>query len=195
GFGWGYWWGAASWLALTAWMPWGWGSPFYYDYGSNFYYDNDYVYRNGQRLCSAPEYYDQAVRIIDKAPAVKDDKDQWLPLGVFTVTADVKKPSDTLLQLAVNKQGVIQGTYFNGVDNTVKPIKGMVDKESERAVWTFADKNKNAVIMETGIYNLTKDETGVLVHLGKDRTEEWLMIRLKEPPENGKQAEPTTTTQ
>ena len=115
-----------------------------------------------------------------------------MPLGVFAVTQDASKPSDMVLQLAVNKEGVIQGTYFNSDDNTAKPIKGMVDKESERAVWTFADKNKNAVIMETGIYNLTKDETGVLVHFGKERTQEWLMVRLNEPSDNEKQTAPKT---
>ncbi len=194
GYGWGYWWGPATWLALSSWIPWNWGSPMYYDYGSNFYYDNDSVYLNGRRLCSAPEYYDQAVQIVDKAPKVTDNKDQWLPLGVFAVTQDAKKPSDMVLQLAVNKEGAIQGTYFNSKDNTAKPVKGMVDKESERAVWTFADKNKNAVIMETGIYNLTKDQTGILVHFGKDRTQEWLMVRLNEPSDKGKQVEPTTST-
>ena len=112
-----------------------------------------------------------------------------MPLGVFALTPDAGKPSNMVLQLAVNKEGVIQGTYFNKENNKAKPIKGMVDKESERAVWTFADKNKHAVIMETGIYNLTKDETGVLVHFGKEQTQEWLMIRLKESPE-GDQASP-----
>ncbi len=193
GYGWGYWWGPATWLALSSWVPWGWGAPLYYDYGSNFYYDNGFVYLNGRRLCSAPQYYEQAVQIIDKAPKVEDNKDQWLPLGVFAVTQDANKPSNMVLQLAVNKEGVMQGTYFNSDDNTAKPIKGMVDKESQRAVWTFADKNKNAIIMETGIYNLTKDETGVLVHFGKEQTQEWLMVRLNEPHEKGKQAEPTTT--
>ena len=140
----------------------------------------------------APEYYDQAVQIIDKAPKVTNNKDQWMPLGVFAVTQDAKKASDMVLQLAVNKEGAIQGTYFNSDDNTAKPIKGMVDKESERAVWTFADKNKNAVIMETGIYNLTKDQTGVLVHFGKERTQEWLMVRLNEPSDKEKQTAPKT---
>ena len=189
GYGWGYWWGPATWLALSSWIPWDWGTPLYYDYGSNFYYDDGYVYLNGQRLCSAPEYYQQAVQIIDKTPKVTNNKDQWMPLGVFALTPDAGKPSNMVLQLAVNKEGVIQGTYFNKENNKAKPIKGMVDKESERAVWTFADKNKHAVIMETGIYNLTKDETGVLVHFGKEQTQEWLMIRLKESPE-GDQASP-----
>jgi hypothetical protein len=187
---WGYWWGPATWIALSSWIPWGWGTPLYYDYGSNFYYADDYVYLNGRRLASAPEYYNQAVQIIDKAPKITDDKDQWMPLGVFAVTQEANKPSNMVLQLAVNKEGAIQGTYFNSEDNTAKPIKGMVDKESQRAVWTFADKNENAVIMETGIYNLTKDETGVLVHFGKERTQEWLLVRLNEPSDKQKQDAP-----
>jgi hypothetical protein len=187
---WAYWWGPATWIALSSWVPWGWGTPLYYDYGSNFYYADDYVYFKGRRLASAPEYYNQAVRIIDKAPKITDDKDQWMPLGVFAVTQEANKPSNMVLQLAVNKEGAIQGTYFNSEDNTAKPIKGMVDKESQRAVWTFADKNENAVIMETGIYNLTKDETGVLVHLGKERTQEWLLVRLNEPSDKQKKEAP-----
>ncbi len=34
--------------------------------------------------------------------------------------------------------------------------------------------------METGIYNLTQDETPLLVHFGKDRTEQWLLVRLNQ---------------
>ncbi len=186
------WWGPATWIALSSWVVWNWGPPLYYDYGSNFYYADDYVYLNGKRLSSAAEYYDQAVQIIDKAPEVTNDKDQWMPLGVFSVTQKGNKPSNKILQLAVNKEGVIQGTYFNIEDNTARPIKGMVDKESQRAVWTFADNNKNAMIMETGISNLTKDKTGVLVHFNKERTQTWLMVRLKGPSDKEKQEVPNT---
>ncbi len=34
--------------------------------------------------------------------------------------------------------------------------------------------------METGIYNLTKDEASALVHIGKDKTEQVLLVRLKQ---------------
>jgi hypothetical protein len=167
---------------LSSWIVWNWGSPLYYDYGSNFYYDNGFVYLNGRRLCSSVEYYDQAVQILADAPEVKDDAAQWMPLGVFALTQDVSKDSSMVLQLALNKDGIIQGTYYNTQEETAKPIKGLVEKQSQRAVWTFADDSNNAVIMETGIYNLTQDETQVLVHFGEKRTEEWVLIRLKEPP-------------
>ena len=34
--------------------------------------------------------------------------------------------------------------------------------------------------METGIYNLTKDEASAMVHIGKDKTEQVLLVRLKQ---------------
>jgi hypothetical protein len=34
--------------------------------------------------------------------------------------------------------------------------------------------------METGIANLTKDETAVLVHFGTDKTQQWFLARQTE---------------
>ena len=164
-------------------MAWNWGAPRYYNYGSNFYYSDDNVYQNGKRLGSAAEYYDQAVAILDKAPKIADNKDQWMSLGVFAVSRNADKPSNKVLQLAVNKEGVIQGTYYSMDKDKARPISGMVDKKSQRAVWTFADNKKNSRIMETGIANLTKNKTSMLVHLSRDKTETWQMIRLKKPPD------------
>lgn len=179
---WNYWWRPATWVALSSWIVWNWGTPVYYDYGSNFYYDNDFVYFNGSRIASAGQYYDQAARIVSNAPEVKDDAADWMPLGVFALSQGAAATSNAVLQLAVNKEGIIQGTYYNNDNDATKPIKGVVDKKSQRAVWTFADDNNNAVIMETAVYNLTLDQTDVLVHFGKDRTEQWLLVRLQEPP-------------
>lgn len=79
---------------------------------------------------------------------------------------------------------MIAGTYYNTGTDTVRPVKGMVDKKSQRAAWTFADGKNTDIIMETGIYNLTQDETEALVHFRKDKTQQWLMVRLKEPPQD-----------
>jgi hypothetical protein len=84
-----------------------------------------------------------------------------------------------VMQLAVAKDGYISGTYFSTASDSAQPIQGGVDRESQRAAWTVGD-NKNTVI-ETGIYNLTKDQTPVLVHFGQDRTQTWVMIRLDDP--------------
>jgi hypothetical protein len=45
--------------------------------------------------------------------------------------------------------------------------------------FTVGDNTTNVV--ETGLYNLTKDESPCLIHIGKDRTEKWLLVRLDQP--------------
>jgi hypothetical protein len=179
---WNYWWRPATWALLSSWIPWNWGTAVYYDYGNNFYYDDGYVILNGQRLCRGDEYYNQALKIVSNIPAVRDDPDQWMPLGVFALKPAAGEASDMILQMAVNKDGVIEGTYYNATNDTAKPIRGIVDKKTQRAVWTFADDQDHSVILETGLYNLTLDQTKVLVHFGKRRAEEWLLVRLQEPP-------------
>ena len=46
------------------------------------------------------------------------------------------------MQLAVNKQGVIAGTYYNEASQVSRPIQGTVDVNTQRAAMSFAD-NKN----------------------------------------------------
>ena len=85
-----------------------------------------------------------------------------------------------MFQLAVNKDGIIRGNYYNTSDNNDQQVDGSVDKKTQRVAWVVEDK-KN-IIFDTGLYNLTKDETPVLVHMGKDKTEQWLLVRLKQKP-------------
>ena len=60
-----------------------------------------------------------------------------------------------------------------------QPIQGSVDGKTQRAAWTIGDNTQ--VVSETGISNLTEDETEMLIHYGADRTEQWTLVRLEEP--------------
>ena len=172
---------AAGWIAGASF-----GAPVYYDYNENIYYEGDYVYVDGRKVATSQEYYDQAATLADSAPATQDTaaKD-WLPLGVFALSQGETDESNMMIQLAVDKQGVIQGTYYNTSTDVKRPIKGMVDKKSQRAAWTFADGKDTDIIMETGLYNLTKDETQVLVHFGPEITQKWRLVRLEQPKSGG----------
>jgi len=150
------------------------------------YYENNVVYVNGEESCTAEEYYQQAADIAAAVPEAAEDKVEWMPLGVFALTHEEKGDANMFLQLVVSKEGIIAGTYTNPLTNTALPIEGMVDRETQRAAWTVGD-NKNTV-METGIYNLTKDEAPVLMHFGKEKTQNWLLVRLEEP--EGEQTPP-----
>jgi len=73
----------------------------------------------------------------------------------------------------------VRGTYYNKADKNTQPVEGAVDKKTQRITWLVADRKD--ILFDTGLYNLTKDETTLLVHLGKDKTEQWTLVRLKDP--------------
>jgi hypothetical protein len=105
-----------------------------------------------------------------------------MPLGVFALTPDgqASGPDPTLfLQLAISKEGIISGTLHNSATNSTQTIEGMADKASQRSAWNVAGKTRP--IMETGINNLTEDTAPALVHFADGQTQQWLLVRLKEP--------------
>ncbi len=122
-------------------------------------------------------YYDQANTLAASGGTKQDDQSQWMSLGVFTLAQGNQADPTMVFQLAVNHQGIIRGNYYNTMTQTTLPVHGAVDKKTQRVAWTIGD-NKSTVF-DTGLINLTKDQAPILVHLGKDRTQQWLMVRVK----------------
>ena len=136
--GFGFWAGAA-WSGLSGWGDYGWTEPIYYNYGDNVYYDDGSVYYGDQPVCTEQQYIEQAEAIALSVPEAKPAAKDWMPLGVFAITQDGEPTGadpTMFLQLAVSKQGVINGTFQNTATNTVKAVEGMVDKQTQRAAWT-----------------------------------------------------------
>ncbi|MBN1851486.1 MAG: hypothetical protein JW829_02135 [Pirellulales bacterium] len=189
--GWAYWWTTPTWGALGAWFPtWGWSEPVYYDYGDggNVVYQDENVYVNGQDVGTATEYAQSAAELAtvdsQQAQATPADED-WLALGTFAVVTSEKETEPSrILQLAVDRQGIISGTMHNNSTNQSYVVQGRVDKETQRVAFTIGDKSD--VVMETGLYNLTQAQTPVLVHYGTDRTENYLLVQLDPPEETEK---------
>jgi hypothetical protein len=177
---WRYWWRRATWAAVTGWFVWSWPQPIYYDYGGNVYYENNTVYVDGKEVSSAEQYAQQMAAVANSVPEDVDAEEvEWMPLGVFALVTEEQEEPTMYVQLAVSKEGIIAGTYTNTDTDSAQPLEGMVDKKTQRAAWTVGE-NKNTVF-ETGIYNLTQEETPVLVHFGSQQTQQWLLVRLEEP--------------
>jgi hypothetical protein len=175
-------WGAAAWPAVTGWVDYGWSQPVSYNYGDNVYYSGDQVYYGDQPVASAADYAEQAQAIAANVPAQQPAAEDWMPLGVFAITHDGEPTGadpTMYLQLAVSKQGVINGTFQNTADDTAQQIEGMVDKQTQRAAWT--PEGKSWPVMETGIVNLTQDTTPALLHFEDGTTQQWLLVRLDKP--------------
>ncbi len=90
------------------------------------------------------------------------------------------------LQLAISKEGVIAGTFQNTATGDSYDVEGTVDQKSQRAAW--GPVGKDWPIMETGIYNLTENEAGALLHFADGQSQQWTMLR-QDDPENKKRDE------
>jgi hypothetical protein len=183
-------WYPSNWAGSGVWAPAAWGSvagfcgytsdPMYYDYGNSLVYQDDQVYYNGDPIASVADYAAQALALSGAGRDARVPADEeWQSLGVFGIAMEDGQVGNDVFQLAVDKGGVIRGTYFNAAANTNQPIYGSVDPKSQRAAWTVGDAKDQ--VFETGIYNLTQDETPMLVHTGKDQTQQWTLVRLPQP--------------
>jgi uncharacterized protein (TIGR03000 family) len=180
-YGWGAarYWGWSTWPALSTWFGWT-APPVYYDYGSSIVYQGDQVYMDDQPGPTAADYYQQAVDLADSAPPPprEEKEEEWRPLGVFALVQGDQTDPTAVFQLAVNKAGIVRGNYSNTHTDTTLPVRGAVDRKTQRVSWIVGDKK--STVYDTGLYNLTKDQAPLLIHLGKERTEQWLLVRINE---------------
>jgi hypothetical protein len=163
-------------------------TPVYYVYGSegNVTYIDNTVYVDGEPQATSEEFYNQAIDLADSVPemdAAAAENVEWLPLGMFAYYPSGSEEVTSYLQLAVSKDSIIGGTYVNEATNVSRPLEGMVDDETQRAAWRFADGKNTDYVMETGIFNLTEDTASILIHQGPDKVQEGVLVRI-EAPEN-----------
>ena len=85
-------------------------------------------------------------------------------------------------------RGRARGAEQDFLTDKVTPVSGAVDKKTQRVAIKL-EGNDNVVI-ETGLYNLTNDEVPVLIHIGKDRQEKRLLVRLQQPQEAAAETQP-----
>jgi hypothetical protein len=192
-------WFAAGWTAGAVWRAATWNScasycgypedaPIYYSYGENVVYQDDGVYFDGQLAYTPEQYVEKATVLADTGREAKvTDKEDWLSLGVFAMVQGEEKTSNHIFQLAVNKQGILRGNYYDAVTDTTSQIVGSVDSKTQRAAWTVGDRK--TPIYEAGIANLTEAETTMLVHYAKDRTQQFSLVRIEDPDKGGKEPE------
>jgi hypothetical protein len=151
-------WNAASWNTAGAWCGYANTYPTYYDYGNNVTYQDGNVYMNGQDNGSAADYYNQASTLASTGAEADAPSDgEWLPLGVFAASKQGETGSHITIQLAINKAGILRGNETDTDADTTQPIQGSLDKQSQKVAFTIGDDTSRVV--ETGLYNLTKDES------------------------------------
>ena len=177
------WWVAPVWTGVAAFCAIS-APPVIYNYGSNVVIQDNYVYIDGTQVASADQYAQQATQISDAGRTAQPAKDdEWQSLGVFGMVQGDEKTAQHLFQLAVNKDGLVRGNYYDAVGDTTLPVYGSVDKKTQRVAWSIGERK--TIVYEAGLQNLTQNETSLLIHYGTDRTQQMMLVRLDEP-KNGK---------
>ena len=187
-------WLAGGWVAGSAWSAANWGacasyigyaadtSPIYYNYGDNVTYQDNSVYYGDQVIATQDDYAEQAVQIADSGRNAQPPADEkWQALGVFAMVKGDEQTSNDIFQFALNKEGVLRGNYYNAASDSTQPVYGSLDNKAQRVAWSIGDKKDP--VYETGLYNLTQDETTMLVHQGKERTEQYKLFRVEQQEE------------
>lgn len=180
-------WTAASWSAVasTCGYP---AEAANYDYGSSVVYEGDTVYVDGELAGTTEAYAERATAIADAGRKAQQAKDEeWLPLGVFAMVQGEETTAYNLFQLAIDKQGILRGNYFNALTDSTEPVYGSVNKKSQRAAWTVGERK--SPVYEAGIGNLTLNQTTMMVHYGQDRSQQFTLFRIEQPNEAGPKKE------
>jgi len=172
-------WQPTSWATIAGLCAYGSDSPTSYNYGVNVTAQNGNVFVDGQNVGTTGDYSLQALNIAQAGAAADvSTADQWLPLGVFAMVRDEHQHPQLIVQLAINKQGLLRGNYIDELTESTLPIRGAVDKATKRAAWLVGANQQT--VMETGLSDLTDPETPALIHKN-GKTDHWILVRLDRP--------------
>jgi hypothetical protein len=183
-----WWWRPATWTGITAffgptWSP----APVYYDPGVSVVYEGDEVYIGGGVVGSVADYNQQSYALdnpgIEVAPVpatvAEGRQAEWLPLGVWAFTQEREGDAVMFFQMSIDKNGIVGGAFKNVLTGEEQPIVGKLDRTTQRVAWHVGDLTET--VYDTYLPNLTEDVASVFVHLDKNQTQTWLMVRLPSP--------------
>lgn len=157
-------WYAPQWNNITVFLGGTWGAPLYYG-------GDGYPVEVSPDMQIAPP----------QTPYQQQQQDDWMPLGVFAAGKDGDQAAYTnmFVQLALNKDGDLAGTYYNATSDQTHPLEGYVDRDTQLAIWKVADQ-PNSPTMMTGLYNLSQDTADVQVRFTDDTVQNWVFVRINQ---------------
>lgn len=187
---WNFWWERPSFTVLSSWFVGRapvavWAEPIFYDFGpgGNVVLTDNRVFISGVDVGSADEFAQSAGELATVAPPqdeAEQDAADWEPLGTFAVSISEEEGEPTrFVQLAINTDGIVSGTFFNTQTEVSQAVLGQVDFDTQRVAVRLGEDDD--LVIETGLYNLTLDEVPVMLHYGTYATEFSLLIRMEEP--------------
>ena len=122
-----------------------------------------------------------AAALAGSGATLSDEKAAFLPLGVFTIAPKGADEAVALVHLAVSKDGILRGTYYNLKTDKDQNIHGAVNKEDHSLAWTLGPKGTK--VFHTWLEDLTDLPAPVTVRTEDGKTHMWTLARYTEKDE------------
>lgn len=101
---------------------------------------------------------------------------EWYPLGVFSLMSSPDDMGTRIVQLAVDRNGRLAGTYFDMISDTENSIVGEINRQTQRAEWSL--RRNPDVTFRASIYRLLQPSGYVTVRLPQG-DQRWQFVRLE----------------
>lgn len=122
---------------------------------------------------------DSASQLAEQGAGETPDADQFLSLGVFSLSPQNHQDATALVNLAVSKSGVVRGSYYDLLSEQEQAVQGAVDKKTQRVAFTIG--NKGTIVFETLLTNLTSDSGSITLRYNDGKTSQWTLERQNQP--------------
>ena len=108
------------------------------------------------------------------AAAAPPDDQEWMPLGVFATAPQGAGEAHIFQQLAVNRQGDVQGNYYDSIANAVQPLKGRIDKDTRNVAWAVGS---NGAKFQTTLDDILQPSGLLSMQTGNSK-QSWTMSKM-----------------
>jgi hypothetical protein len=123
-----------------------------------------------------------ATQLAASGAAVATSNAEFLPLGVFALAPKSQKEATAMVQLAVSKDGLIRGSYYDLLSDEGHAVQGAVDKKTQKVAFTVA---KSKTVFETQLTDLTDPNGEVSLHFADGQASDWTLSRYDNAPFKG----------
>jgi hypothetical protein len=117
--------------------------------------------------------------IVNGQPSVVFDPTQgeWMTLGAYSLMTGAGDPGTRILQLSVDREGNIRGSYYDMITNDTHNVIGVIDKNTQQVRWTI-DTNRQLTFVAT-LDQLTQSQGVVNVKLPGGQVQQWQLVRME----------------
>lgn len=103
----------------------------------------------------------------------------WMTIGVYGFAPVADKESHRMLQLVVNRDGVIKGSHYDLISDETQDVQGQLDKNTQHVNWTIGAKG--SVVFDATLGDLTKDQAIALAKFTSGKTNQWKLTKANNP--------------